>query len=185
MMSLVAVLLAVTPVPGQASLLESPLEESPSAVRLLVSQAEEDSREERIRELTREVDALNQRLRGLSSNWPTSSLLMSYAGYVLAPLLLPGIPLLIAGLALATEFATVLVTVGAVLTGVGGAGVALLVVGLVTGFNAVAEARSERERLIQERSRLEDELRELKSAGSEEEVGRPTVGSLPVVAFSF
>ncbi len=184
-MSLVAVLLAVSPVPAQASLLASSQEESPPAVRLLVAQAEEDSREERIRELTREVDALNQRLRGLSSNWPTSALLMSYAGYTLAPLVLPGIPLLIAGLVLGTELAPIFVTVGAVLSGVGGVGVVLLVAGLVSGFNAVEAARSERGRLIQERERLEDELRALKSARPEAEVGRLPAGSLPVAAFSF
>ena len=189
MVSLIAVLLAVSPLSGQVSLLEpAPSEVRPSA-RLLVAQAPSESREARTRELTREVEEINARLRQTSSNWPLGSLAMTYAGLVLSPLLLVGVPVLLVGLAALVPHALVLTTVGAVLTVLGGGGVVLLVVGLVTGLQASERAKVERNELILQRGRLEDELRELKRSGSESSVkpwrdGRAE-SFIPVAALSF
>jgi hypothetical protein len=173
MVSLVAVLLAVAPLPGQASLLEPTRMESRPSARLLVAQQEAPAPrdpETRIRELTREVEDLNARLRQTSSNWPIGALVMSYAGYVLSPMLLVGVPLLIVGLAAGTQSALTLAAVGAALTVLGGGGVALLIVGIVSGLEASERAKVEREELIRRRGQLEDELRELKRSRPEASV---------------
>jgi hypothetical protein len=202
MMSLVAVLLAVSPVPGQVSLLEPARMDAPVSARLLVAQQDPSAqerprleapapqdREARIRELTREVDDLNARLRKTSSNWPIGSLAMTYAGYVLSPLLLVGVPLLIFGLASSTQYALTLAAVGAGLSVLGGGGVVLLIVGIVSGMEASERSKAEREELIRQRGQLEDELRELKRSRPESSVqpwrdGRAE-SFIPVAALSF
>ncbi|OJT21793.1 hypothetical protein BO221_23745 [Archangium sp. Cb G35] len=189
MVSLIAVLLAVSPLSGQVSLLEpAPPEVRPSA-RLLVAQAPSESREARIRELTREVEEINARLRQTSSNWPVGAIAMSIAGYVLSPLLLVGVPVIIVGLASSAQYALTVTTVGAVLTALGVGGVALLIMGLVTGLQASELARVERNELILQRGRLEDELRELKRSGSESSVRSWRDGRgesfIPVASLSF
>ncbi|AKJ00521.1 hypothetical protein ATI61_10473 [Archangium gephyra] len=192
MVSLIAVLLAVAPLPGQVSLLEpAPLETRPSARLLVAQQAPSESREVRIRELTREVEELNARLRTTSSNWPVGAIAMTYAGYVLSPLLLVGVPMLIYGLVVGTQYAYALTitAVGAALTVLGGGGVALLIVGIVSGLEASERSKAERNELILKRSRLEDELRELKRSGPAASVqpwrdGRAE-SFIPVAALSF
>ncbi|HYO71572.1 MAG TPA: hypothetical protein VEU33_36385 [Archangium sp.] len=190
MVSLIAVLLAVSPLPGEVSLLEpSPVQVRPSARLLVAQQAPSESREARIRELTREVEELNARLRQTSSNWPVGAIAMSYAGYVLSPLLLVGVPVLIYGLAAGTQSALTIAAVGAALTVLGGGGVALLIVGIVTGMEASERSKAERNELILKRGQLEDELRELKRSRPESSVqpwrdGRAE-SFLPVAALSF
>jgi hypothetical protein len=186
MLALVATLLAVTPAPGQASLLAPQVEEARPTASLLVAQAGESAREARIRELSREVELINSQLRTLNTNWPTGALLLSYAGYVLAPSLLVGVPMLVIGLVTGVaELVPFLITVGTVLTVVGGVGAVLLIAGLVSGFNATTEARAERERLIQRRIQLEDELRELRRSGTATGPGVSPASSLTVLAFGF
>lgn len=167
MLSLVVVLLTATP--GQASLLspaEAPLR---SSARLLAQASPEtpppplvSAPDTRIRELTARVDELNERIRTLNTDWPLSSVVMTYTGYVFAPFLLVGLPLAIIGLASTAEFASTLATIGLVTTAVGGVGAVLLIAGIVTGINASQGPRAERQQLIRERTRLEDELRALK-----------------------
>ncbi|QRN95940.1 hypothetical protein JRI60_44040 [Archangium violaceum] len=176
MTSLLLVLLAASPVPGQASLL-APAEPRPSARLLVAGDSLEEAvqpsrfeapaaegREERIRELSREIEDINARLRRTDTNWPIGSLVMAYAGYVLGPMLLIGLPLIIYGLAVSTQYAATLVGIGAALTVLGGGGVALLIIGIVSGINASEAARVERDDLVRRRGQLEDELRELKQA---------------------
>lgn len=202
MVSLVAVLLAVSPLSGQVSLLEeAPREARPSA-RLLVARQDapaqgsprleapaSEDREARIRALTREVEELNARLRQTSSNWPIGAIVMSYAGYVLSPLLLVGVPVLVIGLAAGTQSALTIAAVGAALTVLGGGGVALLIVGIVTGLEASERSKAERNELILERGQLEDELRELKRSRPESSVQAWRDGRaesfIPVAALSF
>jgi len=193
MVSLVAVLLAVSPLPGQVSLLEPARMEPPASARLLVAQQDtptpRQDPEARIRELTREVEEINARLRQTSSNWPTSSIVMSYAGYVLSPLLLVGVPLLLIGLAAGTQTALTIAAVGAALSALGAGGVALLIVGIVSGMDASEKAKAERNQLILRRGQLEDELRELKRSRPESSVQAWRDGRaesfIPVAALSF
>lgn len=202
MVSLITVLLALSPLPGQVSLLAPDAMETRPSARLLVARQEPSSgasarweapaaedREARIRALTREVEDLNARLRQTSSNWPVGALVMSYAGYVLSPLLLVGVPVLVIGLAAGTQSALTIAAVGAALTVLGGGGVALLIVGLVTGMEASERSKAERNALILERGQLEDELRELKRSRPESSVqpwrdGRAE-SFIPVAALSF
>jgi hypothetical protein len=192
MVSLIAVLLAVSPLTGQVSLLEPDLSEARPSARLLVAQqAPSESPEARIRELNREVEEINARLRMTSSNWPVGAIAMTYAGYVLSPLLLVGVPVLIYGLAVGTQYAYALTitAVGAALTVLGGGGVALLIMGIVSGLEASERSKAERNELILKRSRLEDELRELKHSSPAASVqpwrdGRAE-SFVPVAALSF
>ncbi|MDY7226937.1 hypothetical protein [Hyalangium rubrum] len=206
MLSLVVVLLTATP--GQASLL-SPVgaESRPSSVRLL-AQATPPAGSEgrsapgsvtsppplvnapdaRIRELTSQVEELNSRIRALDTDWPVGAVVMTYSGYVLSPLLVVGLPLLIIGAASTAEIAGTLTAIGAATTIVGGVGVVLLIAGIVTGINASSGARAERQELLRERTRLEDELRELKRRGDASvhrwNMERPAV-ALTVASLSF
>lgn len=202
MVSLIAVLLAVSPLPGQVSLLAPDSTEARPSARLLVAQQDASSgggsrleapaspdREARIRELTREVEELNARLRQTSSNWPIGAIVMSYAGYVLSPLLLVGVPVLVIGLVSGTQSALTIAAVGAALTVLGGGGVALLIVGIVSGLEASERSKAERNELILKRGQLEDELRELKRSRPESSVqpwrdGRAE-SFIPVAALSF
>jgi hypothetical protein len=201
MMSLLAVLLAVSPLSAPSSPLATGRTELRPSMRLLVARdapvegssrlaaPAPDDREARIRELTREVEAINARLRQTDANWPIGSIIMAYSGYVLAPLLLVGVPLLVVGLTSVAEYAATLTAVGAVLSVLGGGGVALLVAGIVTGLEGSRRSRDERQELLRQRSALEDELRELKRARPESSVqawrdGR-SEGFLPVVALAF
>lgn len=182
MLSLVAVLLTVTP--GHASLLspvEAELRPSARVLAQATAPASPEARPEtapppsapplvaapeaRIRELTLQVSLLNDRIRALNTDWPMSSVVMTYTGYVFSPLLLVGVPLLIVGIASTAEIAGTLTVVGTVLTVLGGVGAVVLVAGIVTGINATTASRAERQALIRERTRLEDELRELKRRG--------------------
>ncbi|WNG33734.1 hypothetical protein F0U60_08900 [Archangium minus] len=201
MLSLVAVLLAVSPMPGQPSLLNSVQTELRASPRLLAVQdapAEggsrldapaPDDREARIRQLTREVEDINARLRQTSSNWPIGSVVMAYSGYVLAPLLLVGLPMLVIGLTSTVSYATTLVAVGAVLSVLGGGGVALLILGITSGLEASGKAKVEREELLRQRNALEDELRELKRVRPESslQVWRDGRGEsfIPVASLAF
>jgi hypothetical protein len=167
MLSLVVVLLSATP--GHASLLSSPEAPLRPSARLLAQASPEapppplvSAPDARIHELTARVAELNERIRTLNTDWPLSSVAMTYTGYVFAPFLLIGLPLTIVGLVSTAEFASTLATIGLVTTAVGGVGVVLLIAGIVTGINASQGPRAERQQLIRERTRLEDELRALK-----------------------
>jgi hypothetical protein len=180
MVSLVAaVLLAAAPAPTSPSLLRP--ESGPHlSARLLVAQAPPDAPAEapmppaeprvdpeldaRIRELTQQVALLQSEIRGIDVNFPMGSLVMAYLGYVLAPMVLLGIPLIVIGLGEEDDDdQATLVGLGAGLSVAGAAGVALLISGLITGTQASKVHRARREELIRERIRLEDELRDLKA----------------------
>ncbi len=212
MLSLVAaVLLTAAPASSGPSLL-SPEARFPSA-RLLVAQAPQEAAPEaappeapsappaapsvdaaeldaRIRELTSQVGLLQSEIRSIDVNFPIGSLVMAYFGYVLTPLVLIGIPLIIIGLdADNVDDRDLLVNLGTGLTVAGAVGVGLLVAGLVTGSRESNANRAQREELVRERIRMEDELRELKArrdARSSLQVRRwqprPT---LPVLALRF
>jgi hypothetical protein len=177
MLSLVVVLLTATP--GQSSLLSPAGPELRPSARLLAqaapsAQVSPESApgssapplvtappEERIRDLTLRINELNERIRSINTDWPVSSLVMSYSGYILTPLLLVGVPILLVGLAFGEEGAG-LAVVGGAITGVGVVGGVLLVVGLVTGISDSDAAKTEKQHLTYQRSLLEKELKELK-----------------------
>lgn len=176
MLPLIAVLLAATPTPPSLSLLQPESGRYLSA-RLLVAQAAptppplppsaEVDLDERIRELTYRVGMLQRQIRAINTNWPARALVLSIVGYVLSPLALVGIPLLIFGAASLGEEdhgeAGLLLGVGLGLTAAGAAGIGLVTVGAITGIREASVHRARRDELVQERIRLEDELRDLKT----------------------
>jgi hypothetical protein len=180
MLPLIAVLLAATPTAPRPSLLQPEPGRYLSA-RLLVAQAhqetptppplpvsEEVDLDARIQVLTRQVGLLNDEIRGISTDWPTSSLVMAICGYVLSPMLLLGVPLMVLSALASTEGDDTgqtesLLAAGLGLTVAGLAGVGLVVGGVVTGVRASSVQRARRSELVSERIRLETELRDLKA----------------------
>lgn len=175
MLSLVVVLVAATP--GHASLLSPASSDRSHFVRLLAQTSPEvgsepglgtqppplvAAPEEHIRELTLRINDLNDRIRAINTDWPLSSVVMLYAGYSTAPLILVGLPLLVFGLTSSVGSAGTIVAIGAAITAVGTLGIGLLIAGVVTGLHSADAPRAEKAALISERTRLEDELRELK-----------------------
>ncbi|WP_224245988.1 hypothetical protein [Hyalangium gracile] len=201
MLSLVAVLVAATP--GHASLLSPATSAHVHSARLLAQAspgvgAEQGpasqpplvtaAPEERIRELTLRIDELNDRIRSINTDWATSSVVMLYAGYSTAPLVLVGLPLLIVGLTSSIGSAGTIAAIGAVITGLGAVGIGLLIAGVVTGINSADAPRAEKAALISERTRLENELRELKRRGAPETLRwnpEPPARTVTIAAISF
>jgi hypothetical protein len=198
-----AVLLAVTPTSPSPSLLTPDAGRHLSA-RLLVAQAPPDAPPEaptpaprvdpeldaRINELSQQVALLQSEIRSINVNFPTGSLVMTYFGYVLSPLLLLGLPLVIYGFGAADAGDRAgFLNVGGGLTVAGLVGVGLFVAGLINGSRESNANRARREELVRERIRLEDDLRDLKARRDARSAlqarrwqPRPT---LPVVALSF
>ncbi|AKQ69005.1 hypothetical protein A176_005917 [Myxococcus hansupus] len=207
MLSLIAVaLLATTPSLASHSLL-TPSEGRAVSARLLVAQAPETEAPEvdvpsdapalrqedldaRARELTLRISKLQSEIRTIDTNWPTGSMVMAYSGYVLAPLLLLGIPLIIYGVSTSNEDNRgALVALGTGLSVGGAAGVGLLVAGIITGSRGAAVNRAHREQLVNERIQLEDELRDVKARrdarGALQTRTWTPRPSVPLVAFAF
>lgn len=111
-------------------------------------------------QLQRDIDSINERLRGLKTDWPTASVVMAYIGWSVSPVALVGLMLLLVGGLVSVP---VLSLVGLVLVVVGLAAVALGIAGIVTGIAGQNAAKAERDELIQERVRLENELKALRA----------------------
>ncbi|MCP3144198.1 hypothetical protein [Pyxidicoccus xibeiensis] len=208
MLSLVAaVLLAAAPASPSPSLL-APKSGRHLSARLLLAQAPAEAPPDapvpppssgvptdaeldaRIRELATKVALLQSEIRSIDTNWPIGSVVMAYAGYILSPLLLVGIPLIIVGLGESDDDdRSTLVGLGAGLSVGGAVGVGLLVTGIIRGSRVARVNRAHREELIQERIRVEGELSDLKSRRDARSTSpsrrwepRPTV---PLVALRF
>lgn len=202
MLPLIAVLLAATPASSTPSLL-APASGWHLSARLLVAQAptppplpapelaRDPELEGRIRDLTQRVGLLQDEIRGINANWPPGSLALAITGYVLAPLVLVGIPLMLFGVGGLGESpddseAQTLLGVGLGLTVAGMVGAGLIVGGVITGVKHSNVQRARRDALVRERIRLEDELRDLKARRGAAQVRRwtprPTV---PLVALRF
>ena len=110
-------------------------------------------------QLQSEIDAINTQLRGLKADWPTASVVMAYLGWSVSPIALIG--LLVLALGAGTGIAVVTL-VGVVMLVIGLGGVALGIIGIVTGIAGQSAAKAERDALIQQRGELERELKGLK-----------------------
>ncbi len=111
-------------------------------------------------QLQRDIDSINERLRGLKTDWPTASVVMAYIGWSASPVALVGLLLLAVG---GLAGFPALTLVGVVLLVIGLAAVALGIAGIVTGIAGQNAAKAERDELIQERVRLENELKALRA----------------------
>jgi hypothetical protein len=134
--------------------------------------------EARRQELRRRINELTTETRGMKTDFPVGALMLSYVGYVFAPFLLIG--LFVTAIAPFIGGSTLLV--GLALTALGVGGVVALVVGLTSGFKAQEEMRARRDALVNERLRLEEELKSLPpSSGG----APPSVSPLAITVFTF
>jgi hypothetical protein len=97
-----------------------------------------------------ELAEVSKRIAAIDVNWPTGAVILSYAGGITAytaTLLAVMLGVLV------RSSVTLIVTIA-----VAAAGLAVLLVGLVVGFNVATAARLEREELIEQRRRLQEQL---------------------------
>lgn len=109
-------------------------------------------------ELQREIDAINDDLRGLKTDWPTVSVVLAYLGFSVSPIALVGLLFVALG---SVTFPAITIA-GVVMLVVGLGGLALGIVGVVTGISASTAATNTRNDLLKQRGELERELKLLK-----------------------
>jgi hypothetical protein len=196
MLSLVAaVLLASAPGASSLSLLPPDAPALPSARLLVALQEQEytpvpfpdDMREPRIRDLATRLGLIQQEINSIRLGRPRGYKAMTIVGFILTPMLLIGVPLIIAGVSGSKAERDVAWLLGTPLAIGGVVGVALVVTGFVQGGRISRANKARRDALVEERTRLEAELRELQTRDGG---GRPSSRwrsppSLPLVAVNF
>jgi hypothetical protein len=197
---LAAVLLASAPATSSLSLL-TPEDGSAHSARLLVAQAPESGTQEvpfpatpfpdggldaRIRELTQRVGLLQEEIDGIRPGRPRSSKIMTTFGFILAAALLIGVPAMIVGLSGTRSERDLGLIVGVPLTAVGVVGVVMVVAGFKRGGRIARENRARRDALIEQKTQLEAELRDLRARrdGLRSRQWQPRP-SIPLVAVNF
>ncbi|MBX7100053.1 MAG: hypothetical protein K1X89_20230 [Myxococcaceae bacterium] len=111
-------------------------------------------------QLQADIDAINTRLRLLDTNWPIPSAVSLYVGIGLASTGFLGEGMLLfTGAVLGSRGRSLPVGLHVGMLVVAGLGLVLSAIGIVTGVRAAGPAREERERLTEDRRRLEDALR--------------------------
>ena len=109
-------------------------------------------------QLQRDIDAINDDLRGLKTDWPTVSVVLAYLGFGASPVALLGLLFVAVG-SVTIPPITIL---GVVMIVIGLGGLALGIVGVVTGISASTAATNTRNDLLKQRGELERELKLLK-----------------------
>lgn len=127
---------------------------APSA-RLLPAAETAPLRNDEIVELRRQLRIVEGHIMELRPRIPTGYIVGMAVGFSLAVLLLPGLPLLIAGISGGTS---VLLVFGAALSTIGGLGLVVALICLVTGNNAESDLADERARLVELRDQLKERL---------------------------
>ncbi|RKH17154.1 hypothetical protein D7X74_13325 [Corallococcus sp. CA047B] len=117
----------------------------------------------RIAELSQQVSLLQGEINSIRLGRPTGYKVMTIIGFVLAPLLLIGLPFIGAGLNEAGDTGAVLMVAGLFFAVPGTVGVGLIIGGFSGGSRAAHAKKDRRDALIQERTLLEEELRDLQA----------------------
>ncbi|GMT96804.1 hypothetical protein KH5H1_09230 [Corallococcus caeni] len=197
---LAAVLLSSAPVSPSLSLL-APEDGPAHSARLLVAQAPAADAQEvpfpassfpdggldaRIQELTQRVGLLQEEIDGIRLGRPRSSKIMTTFGFILAAALILGIPLIIDGLMDSGTDRELKLLFGVPLTVVGVAGVVMIVTGFSRGGRIARENKARRQALIDEKTQLEAELRDLRARrdGARTRQWQPRP-SIPLFAVNF
>ncbi|RKH56904.1 hypothetical protein [Corallococcus aberystwythensis] len=198
---LAAVLLSSAPASSSLSLL-TPDEGPAHSARLLVAQAPAAGAEEevpspatafpdggldaRIQELTQRVGLLQEEIDGIRLGRPRSSKVMTTFGFIMAAALLLGVPLIIDGLMETGTDRELRLLLGVPLTVVGVVGVVMIVTGFSRGGRIARENKARRDALVQEKTQLETELRDLQARrdGMRSRQWQPRP-SIPLIAMSF
>ncbi|MHA7632920.1 hypothetical protein [Corallococcus sp. M7] len=201
MLSLLAtVLLASAPVTPSLSLL-TPEDTPAHSARLLVAQAPEPGVQEipapstpfpdrsldgRIQELTQRVGLLQEEIDGIRLGRPRSSKIMTTFGFILAAALVFGLPVMIDGLLDSGSDRTLKLVLGVPFTAVGIVGVVMVVTGFSRGARFARENKARRDALIEEKTQLEAELRDLRARrdGLRSRQWQPRP-SIPLIAVNF
>lgn len=197
---LAAVVLASAPVSPSLSLLD-PGEGPAHSARLLVAQAPEAGASEiptpapsvpdayldaRIRELTQRVGLLQEEIDGIRLGRPRSSKIMTTFGFILAAALIVGLPVMIDNLSSPGKNEEVALLIGLPLTAVGVVGVVMIAVGFSRGGRIARENKARRDALIEQKSQLEAELRDIQARrdGLRSRQWQPRA-SIPLIAMNF
>lgn len=106
-------------------------------------------------ELRRQLRIVEGHIMELKPRMPTGFVVGMAVGFSLAVLLLPGLPLLVSGISSGTG---VLLVFGAALSTIGGLGLVVALICLVTGNNAESDLADERARLVELRDQLKQRL---------------------------
>lgn len=129
---------------------------------------------------------VSSELRRLDTNWPASSIVLVAVGASTAPLVLPGVYLVVMGgfaqglgMGVGAAAGTAFLIGGAITLAVGVVGVIMCVVGIVQGVRASEQAKETRERLLGERAELEERLRQLEPPRPTPVPVGPTTGREP------
>ncbi|MBN8226560.1 hypothetical protein JYK02_03450 [Corallococcus macrosporus] len=140
----------------------------------------------RIQELTQRVGLLQEEIDGIRLGRPRSSKIMTTFGFILGAALLFGLPVLIDGLLDSGTDQDLKLIVGVPLTIVGVVGVVMVVVGFSRGGRIAREKKARRDALVQEKTQLEAELRDLRARrnGMRTRQWQPRP-SLPLIAVNF
>ncbi|RKH15462.1 hypothetical protein D7V97_00280 [Corallococcus sp. CA053C] len=117
----------------------------------------------RIAELSQQLSLLDGQIRSSRLGRPGGYKAMTIIGFILAPLLLIGIPVFAAGLDTAGSTGDALMALGLVFALPGAAGVGLIIGGFSGGSRAAQARKDRRDALIQERTLVEEELRDLQA----------------------
>ncbi|NOK20387.1 hypothetical protein [Corallococcus carmarthensis] len=197
---LAAVLLASAPASPALSLL-TPEDGRALSARLLVAQSPAVGEQEvpfpvssfpdggldaRIHELTQRVGLLQEEIDGIRLGRPRSSKIMTTFGFILAAALLIGLPVMLDGLLDSGADQELSLILGVPLTIVGVVGVVMIVVGFSRGGRIARENKARRDSLVEEKTRLEAELRDLQARrdGLRTRQWQPRP-SIPLIAVNF
>jgi hypothetical protein len=121
----------------------------------LLTESDAPLTNDEIVETRRQLRIVEGHIAELKPRMPTGYVVGMATGFSISILLLPGVPLLIAGISTGTS---VLLGFGAVLSTIGGIGLVVALICLVTGNNAESDIADERARLVELRDQLKVRL---------------------------
>ena len=131
--------------------------------------------------LDREMRVLEGNIQLLNPQFPKGLVFGAATGFSFAVLLLPGIPILIFGVASTSFASTTLLTMGVVLTGLGGVSLLAALLCLVIGNNIENDMAAERADLVRRRDALKRKLEPYRPPPAQPVVPVPQPGFVPGV----
>ncbi|MCY1044704.1 hypothetical protein OV208_25530 [Corallococcus sp. bb12-1] len=117
----------------------------------------------RIQELSLRVSLLQGEINSIRLGRPAGYKVMTIIGFALAPMLLVALPFLVAGLNTSGDTGAAFMVAGLIFAVPGTVGVGLIIGGFSGGSQAARAKKDRRDALIEERTLLEEELRDLQA----------------------
>jgi hypothetical protein len=106
------------------------------------------------------IELLQKDISQMRVRWPAGSVVAAAVGFSVTAALVLGIPLLVVGFTSAGSVASSFFAIGAFFSGIGGIGLIVALIGVVSGVNAERNAKEARQVLIDERDDLKRWLKE-------------------------